>query len=234
MTWGVAENGVVTSGARLPHADAALLASELLALQATDLPIVVASVNPRPLANLERSLAEKGCRPFQLLQAGLNWNPQAHVDRPSEVGVDRLVNARAFGELYPKGGIVVDHGTTLTIDYVAPEGIYGGGTIVPGIVMSTRTLAERTALIPQIDFERPASVVGTNTADCIRAGLYFGLVGLAEAIVARVRAEKGAELPVVVTGGDSEFLASESSESWNHRPWLTLEGIALAANDSDL
>ena len=54
------------------------------------------------------------------------------VDRPGEVGADRLVNALAAGRLYGTPAVVVDFGTATTLDCVAADGAYVGGAIAPG------------------------------------------------------------------------------------------------------
>src|SRR5262249_6049299 len=52
---------------------------------------------------------------------------------PSEVGADRIVNARAAMALSPqRPAIVVDFGTATTFDCVTGRGEYLGGVIAPG------------------------------------------------------------------------------------------------------
>ena len=55
------------------------------------------------------------------------------VDRPGEVGADRLVNALAAARLYGTPAVVVDFGTATTLDCVAADGAYVGGAIAPGL-----------------------------------------------------------------------------------------------------
>ena len=55
------------------------------------------------------------------------------VDRPSEAGADRLVNALAAQRLYGTPAVVVDFGTATTFDCVAGDGAYVGGAIAPGL-----------------------------------------------------------------------------------------------------
>jgi type III pantothenate kinase len=195
--------------------------------------VLVASVNPKPMPLLRSAIKKtwgiKDCE----IKAGQNWCPESDVDFPQEVGVDRLLNARAVKEAQPQGAIVVDHGTALTIDLVQAGGIYSGGVIVPGIMMSSKVLAEKTSLIPRIDFAKPPSVIGKNTVDCVRSGLYFGLAGMVQHLVLLIRQENKAELPVIVTGGDAEFLCHEVNFETLFSPQLTLQGILLAGFDME-
>ena len=70
---------------------------------------------------------------------GRCWSPAparcplaVRVDRPDEVGADRLVNALAAARLYGTPAVVVDFGTATTLDCVAADGAYVGGAIAPG------------------------------------------------------------------------------------------------------
>ncbi|MGE4159287.1 MAG: type III pantothenate kinase [Planctomycetota bacterium] len=228
--WGRLGDGIVDHG-RLPHDEAGRFASQVLKERGGT--VVVASVNPRPLQALCQGLEEAGARVIEL-RYGVTWKPKVLVDTPAEVGIDRLVNARAVKESHPEGAIIVDHGTALTVDFIAPGGCYAGGVIVPGIQMAARVLSEKTALIPRVSTHRPHSVVGTNTSDCISAGLYYGMVGMVEAVVRRIRLEKGGDFPVLVTGGDASFIVEESTLPMVLDPLLTLRGLALAGDDAGL
>ena len=78
-------------------------------------------------------------RDRQLLVAGPGTVPLAvRVDRPGDVGADRLVNALAAGRLYGTPAVVVDFGTATTLDCVAADGAYVGGAIAPGSSSGSR------------------------------------------------------------------------------------------------
>ena len=79
--------------------------------------VVVASVVPAVSAALEAVTARRD-RPLLLAGAGTVPLP-IRVDRPGEVGADRLVNALAISRLYGTPGVVVDLGTATTFDCVA-------------------------------------------------------------------------------------------------------------------
>jgi type III pantothenate kinase len=54
------------------------------------------------------------------------------IDKPSEAGADRLVNAVGAHMVYPGPLIVIDSGTATTFDIVAADGAFEGGIIAPG------------------------------------------------------------------------------------------------------
>ena len=73
------------------------------------------------------------------------------IDRPDEVGADRLVNALAAARLHGTPAVVVDFGTATTLDCVAADGAYVGGAIAPGLELGLEALAARTAKLPRIE-----------------------------------------------------------------------------------
>src|SRR3981189_969908 len=95
---------------------------------------VIASVVPEANFNLRR-LCREYCRrdPLVVGEPGIAIGAQSLVDRPAEVGADRLVNTVAAHDRYKGPLIVVDFGTATTFDVVDADGNYRGGVIAPGI-----------------------------------------------------------------------------------------------------
>jgi len=160
----------------------------------------------------------------------LNLMPLS-VDHPEEVGVDRVVGSWAATKLYSAPLIVIDFGTATTFDVVGPEGDYQGGIILPGLLWGAEILAERTALLPHVTLKKPAHVIGTNTVDCIRSGLYYGWLDMTRALVARLKAELGQEAPVVTTGGLCDAFGDDDDFSDYREPTLILEGLRMVDAD---
>jgi type III pantothenate kinase len=120
-----------------------------------------------------RVIAERRDRPF--LIAGAGTVPLAiRVDRPSDVGADRLVNALAAGRLHGTPAVVVDFGTATTLDCVAADGAYVGGAIAPGLELGLEALAARTAKLPRIELRAPDRAIGRDTVSAMQAGTVFG------------------------------------------------------------
>lgn len=149
------------------------------------------------------------------------------VDHPEEVGVDRVVDSWCALQKFDAPLVVVDIGTATTFDVVGPDGDYQGGIILPGLELGAEALFRRTALLPQVTVKKPPSVIGKNTVDCIRSGLYFGWLEMIQGLVSRVKAEFSGKVTVVTTGG----LARTFAEDWAFadcvEPNLTLEGLQL-------
>ena len=92
------------------------------------------------------------------------------VDRPHEVGADRLVNALAAARLYGTPAVVVDFGTATTLDCVGTDGAYVGGAIAPGLELGLEALAARTAKLPRIELRTPDRAIGRDTVSGMQVG----------------------------------------------------------------
>lgn len=136
------------------------------------------------------------------LKTGLN----IHVDVPSQVGSDRIVIAVAALAEYEAPLILMDMGTATTIEVVEPENVYMGGVIFPGVMVSLDALTSRAAQLPGISLDKPRSVIGRNTVDCMRSGMMYGTAGMIDGIIDRIEEELGHKSTLVATGGMAQFI----------------------------
>ena len=136
------------------------------------------------------------------LKTGLN----IHVDVPSQVGSDRIVIAVAALAEYKAPLILMDLGTATTIEVVEPENVYLGGVIIPGVKVSLDALTSRAAQLPGISLDKPRSVIGKNTVDCLRSGMMYGTAAMIDGLIERMEEELGHKCTLVATGGMAQFV----------------------------
>ncbi len=148
-------------------------------------------------------------------------------ENPRQVGADRIVNAVAAHARFRGPVIVVDAGTATTVDVVTGKGEYLGGAIAPGIETGAEELFRRAARLHRVDLAKPREVIGRNTAESIRSGIYYGAVGGIDEIVTRILKELKQPARVIATGGLCEFIAQDSRTITDYDPFLTLEGLRL-------
>ncbi|MBV9859801.1 MAG: type III pantothenate kinase [Alphaproteobacteria bacterium] len=189
---------------------------------------VIASVVPEVNFNL-LTLCRKYCNttPLVVGEDGVVLGAKALVDRPEEVGADRLVNTVAAHDRYTGPLIVVDFGTATTLDVVDGDGNYCGGVIAPGINLSLTALHMAAAKLPSIRIARTARVIGTDTVSCMQSGIYWGYVGLVEGLVGRIRAERGEAMGVIATGGLAPLFAGATPVIDHVDRDLTIWGLRL-------
>src|SRR5579859_6215621 len=70
------------------------------------------------------------------------------VDEPLTVGADRIINTLAASRIYKRDCIVVDLGTATTFDCISADGVFFGGVIAPGVLMSAESLFRKTSKLP--------------------------------------------------------------------------------------
>lgn len=146
---------------------------------------------------------------------------------PEKVGQDRLANAVAGIHLYGKPLIIVDFGTCITFDCISAKGQYLGGLIMPGIDMTLDALYEKTALLPKLKMTRPVALIGRNTKESIRSGMYHGFLGGCEFVIKQVKRKLGKKTLVVGTGGYARLFKTKIKSIDIFDLNLTLHGLYL-------
>lgn len=187
---------------------------------------IIANVVPKadyPLRTLCRQYF--GCEPMLVGEPGVDLGIEVLMDKPQEVGADRLANAVAAHGRFPGPLVVIDFGTATTFDVIDADGNYCGGIIAPGINLSLEALDAAAAKLPRIAIRRPRQVIGKDTVSAMQSGVYWGYVALIEGLVARIRDEFGADLTVVGTGGLAPLFIEATDAIQHLDPHLTMRGL---------
>jgi len=159
-----------------------------------------------------------------------NLGIEINTDTPAKVGQDRLINASAAYQQYKTSLIIIDCGTATTLDVVTAEGVFQGGVICPGLLISADVLFSKAAQLFQVNLEMPEYVIGKNTTDSIKSGLIYGYGGMIDSLIKRITNEieqQGQPTPkVVITGGLAAKILPILSNVIYHDD-LTLRGLYL-------
>lgn len=162
-----------------------------------------------------------------IVDTGIKTGIKIRYEDPRAVGADRVCDAVAVMHLYGGPACIIDFGTATTFNALTKNGDYPGGAITAGINLAAEALATHAAKLPNIDLQRPPSVIGRNTLHAMQSGLLFGYVSMVEGMVARFRSELGNDMKVVATGGLVEIVAKETDVIQHIAPWLTLDGLRI-------
>ena len=161
-----------------------------------------------------------------LLQRGGDWieltatTPlpiEIDYGTPGTLGLDRIAAACGAHSLYPGEGVMIAYaGTALTLDLLdgrGGRGVFIGGNISPGLRLRGESLHRHTGRLPLVDMreERAAHLIGENTRDAIRTGVYLGITGEIETCWQLSKARYGAGR-LLLTGGDSGRIAGYASK----------------------
>lgn len=168
------------------------------------------------------------------------WNDRSRfpialdVDEPERVGTDRLLNALAANRLRQshQGAIVVDSGTATTIDMISSDGVFCGGAILPGLLLSARALHEYTSVLPfvppPLSGDPVPDHVGRNTESAIISGVCWGHVGAVNGLIAAYSrdARMGGVAPLILlTGGAGPWLVDWIEPPAQLAPHLAFQGF---------
>jgi type III pantothenate kinase len=195
--------------------------------------LVCASVVPAQSARLE-AVATRHEWSLLLATAGTIPIP-IRVDRPVEVGADRLINALAAARLHGTPAVVADLGTATTVDAVASDGAFLGGAIAPGLGTGLEALVTGTARLPRVELRAPDRVIGRDTVAAMQAGSVLGYQALVAGLVGRMRREVADQLGIPAAGVRTILTGGLSAGAWAAGidgievvdPDLTLKGLAI-------
>lgn len=193
--------------------------------------VIVSSVVPNVMYSVEHMIRKYFDIIPTIVAHGIKTGINIKYDNPKEVGADRIVNAVAGLTIYKRSLIIIDFGTATTFCAISESGNYLGGTIAPGLKISSEALFERAAKLPKVELIKPPTVICKNTVSSIQAGLIYGYIGQVDYIVSRMKDEMinlGEKEPLVIaTGGLSKLIADNTNSIDVINPILTLEGLRI-------
>ena len=148
---------------------------------------------------------------------------------PKTLGVDRI--ALIAGAIQLKNNqntLVIDAGTCITYDFVNTKNEYFGGAIAPGINMRYKALNKFTANLPLL---KPKTIFekGNTTKNAIHKGVINGVFLEIEGVIKQYL-DKYDNLTIVLTGGDTNFLAGLLKSSIFANPNFLLQGLNYILN----
>ena len=139
-------------------------------------------------------------------------------------GADRIIGIAEALRLYPNRNLVIfDLGTATTYE-VLKGNTYIGGGILPGIDMTINALFGNTAKLPKVKFGKPDSILGRDTVEQIRAGVFYGYAGQIKYIIHKIKKEVDNPY-IIATGGLGSILSAEIDEIHEYSPELSIRGL---------
>ena len=143
---------------------------------------------------------------------------------PKTLGVDRIALMAAAQYKYPNTNVlVIDAGTCITYDLLNTKNEYFGGAIAPGISMKYKAMNRFTANLPLLK-PKANVVVGNTTKNAMHQGVINGTISEIEGVINQYKSYND-NLTVVLTGGDTNFLAKLLKSSIFANPIFLLEGL---------
>ncbi|MDZ4710222.1 MAG: type III pantothenate kinase [Saprospiraceae bacterium] len=237
--------GVWTLNATLPIVfrieTASILQNPLLIRQALDLKlshfpsptiekVILSSVVPQATDLVRSQIVDYTRLPIQLLDHSQFHKLPIQVLKPDEIGTDLVANALAAYSSVQQNCIIVDFGTALSFTTIDQGGKIIGVSIAPGLLTALKALTAHTAQLQTVPLTMPPSSLGKNTEEAIQTGILYGYDGLVRGIINAQEKELGLDLYVIVTGGLSHSIPTLNNRVNLYSPYLTLEGLKIAAH----
>lgn len=192
--------------------------------------IVIAHVGHAQTAlNMAHALERFNVEPNWIVSRHEQCGVRSSYATPHQLGPDRWAALIGARHLYDGPAVVVNAGTTLTVDALSGEGIFLGGLIIPGYTLMRQSLSggtERLALQ-----EGGFKFFPDNTGDAIASGACNALAGAVDRMVRYMREAGEGEAMILLSGGDAPVIAPllNAAQVVDN---LVLEGLAcIGAGD---
>lgn len=188
---------------------------------------IISSVVPPVLNSIKTAIMKlTGITPL-IVGPGIKTGLNILLDNPAMAGGDLIVGAVAALDQYKPPLLIIDMGTATTITAIDAKGNFLGGSIFPGVKISSEALSGKTAQLPAISLEAPQKAIGRNTVDCMRSGLMMGTAAMLDGMILRMEEELGAPATVVATGGIARFVLPMCRRDIIYDKDLLLKGLGI-------
>lgn len=152
---------------------------------------------------------------------------------PTTLGIDRMVLASGAVLGYPKQNrLVIDAGTCITYDFIDANDNYLGGAISPGLKIRYKSLNNYTEKLPLLEKKEIDTFIGNSTENSIHSGIINGVCYEIEGFITQYLGEFQ-DLTIILTGGDTDFLAKRLKNTIFANSNFLLESLNLLSTYSN-
>ena len=187
--------------------------------------IIFSSVVPSVNEAILIALREVFNKEPLLIAPGVKTGLSIHVDNPSEIGNDLIAVLVGAKEKYGYPCLIADLGTASKVLLIDKNGVFNSCVIMPGLSLSAASLSNKAALLPEISFKNPKTIMARNTVDAMNAGVTYGHADMIAGIIRRYEKELGYKCKHVLTGGSAIYIKDIISEEFIYDQALCLEGL---------
>ena len=190
--------------------------------------VIISSVVPKIMYTLNSAIYKCLKKEPIIIGPGIKTGIKIQTENPKEVGADRIVDVTAAYYLHNRSCIIVDFGTATTFDYVSNKGVFTYTVIAPGLQIIANALTNNTAKLPEIEIQKPKSILGKNTITGMQSGVVYGYIGLVEYIIKNMKKElKDPDCYVIATGGLGNVIAKETKLIDEYDPNIAYKGMNI-------
>lgn len=230
IKWGLAADQAWLRQGWVATAQAAELASALQGLPAPQ-QIVISNVAGAAVQAQVAAVLPRAVQPPQWIAAmAAQCGVRSGYADPAALGPDRWAALIGAWHLLHAPCVVVNVGTTMTVDALNGEGAFLGGCIVPGATLMREALSRNTANLAARTGE--FRFFPDNTGDAIVSGAVNALAGAVERVAGYLQQCGSGEPRVVLSGGDAALIETQLNAQVMVVDNLVLEGLLQIARQT--
>ena len=147
------------------------------------------------------------------------------IDNPSEIGPDLIAGTAGALLSNTPPLVIIDMGTATTFLAVNKNKNITGVAISPGLMIFTESLYNSIPHLPVVNLEEPVNIIGKNTGDSLRSGIFSAYICLIEGMVTKFKKVLGKNTKVISTGGLSGILKGKTDIIYIFDPDIVIKGL---------
>lgn len=168
---------------------------------------IISSVVPQITSNVQKAVERFSSVEPVIVGPGVKTGLKIKIDNPAQLGSDLVVSAVAGIKEYGVPQINIYMGTATTFSLIDKDKNFAGTSIGAGIGIAAEALSSKTSQLPNVAFETPKKVIGTNTIDSMKSGLVYQNAALIDGMIDRIEDEYGQPCVLTATGRYAALVA---------------------------
>ncbi|MBR2820904.1 MAG: type III pantothenate kinase [Clostridiales bacterium] len=168
---------------------------------------IISSVVPQVTGTIKSAVERFSSVSPLVVGPGVKTGLKIKIDNPAQLGSDLVVSAVAGIKEYGVPQINIYMGTATAFSLIDSEKNFCGTSIGAGMGIEAEALSSKTSQLPNIAFETPKKVIGTNTVDSMKSGLIYQNAALIDGMIDRIEEEYGGKCVLTATGRYASLVA---------------------------
>ncbi len=168
---------------------------------------IISSVVPQVTGSIKAAVGRLTSTVPVVVGPGVKTGLKIKIDNPAQLGSDLVVSAVAGIKEYGVPQINIYMGTATAFSLIDEDKNFIGTSIGAGMGIAAEALSSKTSQLPNIAFEIPKKVIGTNTVDSMKSGFICQNAALVDGMIDRIEEEYGSKCIVTATGRYASLIA---------------------------
>ena len=168
---------------------------------------IISSVVPQVTGSIKAAVGRLTSTVPVVVGPGVKTGLKIKIDNPAQLGSDLVVSAVAGIKEYGVPQINIYMGTATAFSLIDEDKNFIGTSIGAGMGIAAEALSSKTSQLPNIAFEIPKKVIGTNTVDSMKSGFICQNAALVDGMIDRIEEEYGCKCIVTATGRYASLIA---------------------------